>query len=223
MTNFNDHVGSNKYVLLEFYSKWCKFCKILAPTLDQLVDKLKEQRKDILIARIDGTLNDIILAQYGIFRFPILALFKPNSKQIYTMLDTSTATAESLSKSLNEMCPVLDNNPKNVKIENDSEIKKVNLSELEKMKNLTEESEYIKEEFIGIKKRIENIQNKIKNIGDDNNKNDFKAKKNNNIWKIDIVVTPMNIFIAFIGFLIFYILYIIIDKILNRNKEHLKV
>lgn len=223
MTNFYNYVGSNNYVLLEFYSKWCQFCKILAPTIDQLVDELKDKRKDILIARLDGTINDIILSQYGIFRFPILALFKPNSKQIYTMLDTSSASVESLNKSLNEMCPILDNNPKNVKLENESEIKKVNLSELEKMKNLTEESEYIKEEFIGIKKRIEYIQNKIKNINGDNNKDNFKTKKNDNIWKIDIIVTPMNIFFSFIGFMIIYILYIIIDKILSRNKEHLKI
>ena len=44
----------------------------------------------------------------------------------------------------------------------------INMTEIEKSQNLTTENEYIKNEFIDINKRIENIKKRLNLINDDN-------------------------------------------------------
>ncbi len=80
--NYDDIVGQNKYVLIKFYTKWCRFCKLLSPEYDKLVDIFNNTRKDIIIGRLEADSNDITASKYGINQFPILALFAPGSKRI---------------------------------------------------------------------------------------------------------------------------------------------
>ena len=204
--------------MVEFYTKWCQYCKYLSPVYDQLVDEYKDKRKDIIISRIEGQENDFTLQRYGIFRFPVIALFKPKSKHIYTIYQRERSVEE-LSRWINETCPIIaeDKKETNNNIENNNKEYKINMSEYENQ-NLTTEDEYITNEFININKRIDNIKNKL---GLNANKT-IKNKKVTKKIKLEFELSPMVIFLCFISSLVVISFFSMIKKIILNNKEHIK-
>lgn len=78
--NFEEVVNDEtKDVLIEFYAPWCGHCKSLAPIYEEAAQKLKNE-KDIVIAKIDATANDIP-QNYDVKGFPTLYFAPKNSKQ----------------------------------------------------------------------------------------------------------------------------------------------
>ena len=71
--NFNEVIKRNKKVFVEFYAPWCGHCKALAPTWDELGEKL-EGRDDIMIAKMEATSNDV--DNVSVRSYPTLILFK---------------------------------------------------------------------------------------------------------------------------------------------------
>ncbi|XP_066158872.1 protein disulfide-isomerase A3 [Euwallacea fornicatus] len=68
--NFDDTVINNgKDTLIEFYAPWCGHCKKLAPTFDELAEKLKDE--DVAIVKMDATANDVT-APFDVRGFPTL-------------------------------------------------------------------------------------------------------------------------------------------------------
>lgn len=68
--NFDDLIVNNgKDTLIEFYAPWCGHCKKLAPTYDELGEKLKNE--DVVIAKMDATANDVP-QPYDVRGFPTL-------------------------------------------------------------------------------------------------------------------------------------------------------
>ena len=200
-------------MVVEFYTKWCKFCKLLSPEYDKLATEYKEKRKDVVISRLEGQANSFTLQRYSIFRFPVIALFKPKSKDMYTIFQ-NVRDFDHLSKWIDDACPIINNEKKN---ENINRTNKLNITEILNNQNLTSETEYIKNEFIDIHKRIENIKNQL------NMNNNVKKKKNEpKKIKIEIELSPINILIIFLGSLIFFAIYSSIKNIFLANKEHIK-
>jgi len=75
-TTFDEIVFDNsKNVLIEFYAPWCGHCKTLAPVYEELAEKFHD-RKDVVIAKIDGTANDFPRDTFEVQGFPTL-YFKP--------------------------------------------------------------------------------------------------------------------------------------------------
>jgi protein disulfide-isomerase A1 len=79
-TSFNDIVINNDNdVLVEFYAPWCGHCKQLAPIYDELGAKMKAH-KNIVIAKMDMTANEIDVDGVEVKGFPTLFFFKGGEK-----------------------------------------------------------------------------------------------------------------------------------------------
>lgn len=76
--NFDEVVVNNgKDTLIEFYAPWCGHCKKLAPTFDELGQKLADE--DVAIVKMDATANDVP-ALYEVRGFPTLFWVRKDSK-----------------------------------------------------------------------------------------------------------------------------------------------
>lgn len=69
---------SEKDIFIEFYAPWCGHCKALAPTWDELGDKLKEE-PGVDIVKMDATANDIPDA-FTVHGFPTLYWYPKDTK-----------------------------------------------------------------------------------------------------------------------------------------------
>lgn len=50
----------------------------MAPEYDKLFEIYKDTRKDLIIARLEGSINEEVSNKYGIYSFPMIVLYKPN-------------------------------------------------------------------------------------------------------------------------------------------------
>ena len=68
---FDEIVFGKENVFIEFYAPWCGHCKTLAPTWEELGAKYKDN-KEVIIAKMDGTANDIPTPKIKVSGFPTL-------------------------------------------------------------------------------------------------------------------------------------------------------
>jgi len=151
------------------------------------------------------------LQRYGIFRFPVIALFKPKSKHIYTIYQGDRSFND-LKNWINETCPQSHDKDGENKINNNNDYK-ININEY-KNQNLTTEDDYITNEFININKRIDNIKNKL-GLGMN------KTIKSKEEIRLEFELSPIIILICFICFLVVISLYSAIKKFILNNKGHI--
>ena len=170
---FDNNVGSDKYALVEFYTKWCRYCKDLAPEYEKLYEHYKQHRQDVIISRIEGGANYAVLARYGIQSFPIIALFIPGDKRIKNVYQ-GPRTFERFNEWITALCPVipvknntkLDNNGTNSNNSSESEVE-VMKQQIEKMKN----------EFNEINKVLSETKEKMNNLRNNSGSSSSKGKK----------------------------------------------
>ena len=151
------------------------------------------------------------MQRYGIFRFPVIALFKPKSKHIYTIYQGDRSFND-LKNWINETCPQSHDKDGENKINNNNDYK-ININEY-KNQNLTTEDDYITNEFININKRIDNIKNKL-GLGIN------KTIKSKEEIRLEFELSPIIILICFICFLVVISLYSAIKKFILNNKGHI--
>ena len=80
-------LDKGKDVLLEIYSPGCGACKMIAPEYEELAGKLASLSKTILVAKFDGTANDLppaIAATFKLEHFPTFLLFKAKTNELVT-------------------------------------------------------------------------------------------------------------------------------------------
>lgn len=69
--NFEEEVLKGGTILVDFYANWCGPCKMLRPTLEEVV---KEKTGKIVSVNVDNE-KDLAI-KYGISSIPCLILFK---------------------------------------------------------------------------------------------------------------------------------------------------
>ncbi|KAF9579792.1 hypothetical protein BGW38_003806 [Lunasporangiospora selenospora] len=81
---FDDRVlNSKKSALVEFYAPWCGHCKALAPTYEKVGQDFQHE-KNILIAKVDATVETALASQYKVSGYPTIKFFdKDGSVQEY--------------------------------------------------------------------------------------------------------------------------------------------
>jgi thiol-disulfide isomerase/thioredoxin len=80
--NFFDYVGQDKYVIVKFYTKWCKYCKLMVPDFTKFEEWVAVNRKDVIIARVDGDISHEISELYEVQSYPKVLLFSPWSEDV---------------------------------------------------------------------------------------------------------------------------------------------
>lgn len=70
---FKEIINQDKAVLVDFHADWCGPCKIQAPMLQELKDKLKDK---VSIIKIDVDKNRKLASQYKVMSVPTLIIFK---------------------------------------------------------------------------------------------------------------------------------------------------
>ncbi|TAD97983.1 MAG: thioredoxin [Bacteroidetes bacterium] len=72
-TNFDQIIGSDKPVLVDFWAEWCGPCKMIGPVVEELANDFKET---LVVAKVDVDSNPRLSVKYGIRSIPALMIFK---------------------------------------------------------------------------------------------------------------------------------------------------
>ena len=215
--NYDDYVGGKKYVIVKFYTKWCHFCRMLSPEYDKLVDKFNSSRKDIIIGRLEAGANDIISNKYGINQFPIVALFKPGSKKIFSVFQ-GIRQSDHMADWINQNCPKIDIkediNDNKINNSNNNESLQIN-TDLFNKSQLTDKKEFIKQQFFEVKNKLDEIEKKIKR----NTKKNSNEKRRRKI-RFSFDFSFNNIFVTIITLSIIFAFYKTGRKLLINAGQH---
>ena len=160
--NFDEIVGKEKYVVVKFYTKWCRYCRIMAPEYEKLYeDYQKGGRKDLVISRLEAGSNEEIARRYGIFSFPIVVIFNPNSSEIASIFQ-GRRTAEDMNLWIDRAAPL----PEGLEDESESYVYDENVELLNNF-NKTEafhEIEEVKKNIDSLIERMLKLEGEIQNL-----------------------------------------------------------
>ena len=71
--NFDEVIGSNKIVVVDFWAPWCGPCKAIAPIIDELAEAYGAE---ITFAKVNTDAYESIAQAQGIRSLPTIRIFK---------------------------------------------------------------------------------------------------------------------------------------------------
>ena len=77
---FNDVVSSNDLVLVDFYATWCGPCKMMAPHIEDVKEKYKDQ---LTVLKVDTDKSAEVSRHFKISAIPMVKLYK-DGKEVYS-------------------------------------------------------------------------------------------------------------------------------------------
>ncbi len=72
-SNFEEVIGSEKPVLIDFWAEWCGPCKMIGPIVEELAG---EYEGKAVVGKVDVDNNPQVSAKFGIRSIPTLLVFK---------------------------------------------------------------------------------------------------------------------------------------------------
>lgn len=78
MSDFKDIINSSKPTLVDFFATWCGPCKMQAPILETLKQKVSDSAT---ILKIDVDANQALAAEYQVRSVPTIIIFKNGEPQ----------------------------------------------------------------------------------------------------------------------------------------------
>jgi thioredoxin 1 len=71
-SNFEEIKQGDKPILIDFYASWCGPCKMLSP----IIDEIAEERKDIVVGKVNVDDEPNLAEKFGVFSIPTLVILK---------------------------------------------------------------------------------------------------------------------------------------------------
>ncbi|XP_076062689.1 endoplasmic reticulum protein 44 [Oratosquilla oratoria] len=78
-SNFDDLIGNNEIVFINFYADWCRFSNMLAPTWDESADKVRELFPEpgrVVMGKVDCDSESSISSRFHITKYPTLKMLR---------------------------------------------------------------------------------------------------------------------------------------------------
>lgn len=99
-SNFSHFIAANKHVLVEFYAPWCGHCQALAPEYAAAATSLKDEKQDVVLAKVDATEENDLGQKYEIQGFPTVLFFIDGVHKPYTGQRTKDAIVTWIKKKI---------------------------------------------------------------------------------------------------------------------------
>ncbi|ORX86692.1 disulfide isomerase [Anaeromyces robustus] len=80
-TKFNELIGGDVPILVEFYAPWCGHCKNLKPTYDLVAEAYEHVKEKVYISKIDGDKYKELAKSQGVKSYPTIKLYMPQDKK----------------------------------------------------------------------------------------------------------------------------------------------
>ena len=89
---FDELISGEKPVVCDFFATWCGPCKMLAPVMEKVAEKLDDKA---VFAKVDVDKNPELAVRYGVMSIPLVAVFKGGELSAKTLgyMSESDATA----------------------------------------------------------------------------------------------------------------------------------
>jgi len=72
-SNFNNEIGGDQPILVDFWAAWCGPCRAVAPVLEELADEMGDK---VRVGKLNVDENQDLAVQFQVSSIPTFILFK---------------------------------------------------------------------------------------------------------------------------------------------------